>query len=159
MKKTFLFVSAFLILAIFQGCEKNSARKTGLATGQTKPFQTARGKSVADIMNEAKNGANSEQEKQIASAEENGQNLRTETERSNSDASAIDLGKIDLDLTAQSATMVYSQVFNMMIEPEKFAGKVIKMKGLYMVYHDEEENKDYHACVIPDATACCYQGA
>ncbi|MCR5290139.1 MAG: hypothetical protein K6E51_09130 [Treponema sp.] len=65
---------------------------------------------------------------------------------------------IDLDLTKQSSTMVYSQVFNMMISPEDFIGKTIKMQGLCSVYHDEEDNKDYYACIIMDATACCAQG-
>lgn len=65
---------------------------------------------------------------------------------------------IDVDLTDMSATMVYSEVFNMMMEPEKYMGKTIKMNGMYTVYFDEEAEKRYHACIISDATACCSQG-
>jgi len=65
---------------------------------------------------------------------------------------------IDVDLTAISSTMVYSEVYNMMIDPEQYVGKKIKMRGLFSTYHDEASGKDYHACIIQDATACCSQG-
>lgn len=66
--------------------------------------------------------------------------------------------EINLDLTKQSATVVYSQVFNMMVEPETFVGKKIRLNGIATAIHDEEENKDYFACIVMDATACCAQG-
>ncbi len=64
----------------------------------------------------------------------------------------------DLDLSMLSGTVVYSQVYNMMSEPETYIGKVIKMAGYYSAYEDTERGVVYHACVIPDATACCAQG-
>lgn len=64
----------------------------------------------------------------------------------------------DLDLSTLSGTVVYSQVYNMMYEPEAYIGKVIKMAGYYSAYEDTERGVVYHACVIPDATACCAQG-
>ncbi len=66
--------------------------------------------------------------------------------------------KVDVDLTQLSSTMVYSEVFAMMMDPEKYDGKRIKMTGLYNYYHDAMVNKDYSACVVQDATACCAQG-
>ena len=33
-----------------------------------------------------------------------------------------------------------------------------KMAGYYSAYEDKERGVVYHACVIPDATACCAQG-
>ncbi|MCR4591516.1 MAG: hypothetical protein K5668_11955 [Lachnospiraceae bacterium] len=65
---------------------------------------------------------------------------------------------IDVDLTIMSSTMVYAEVFNMVYNPENYTGKTVKMKGIYAVYHDENQEKTYHACVISDATACCSQG-
>ncbi|MBQ7587701.1 MAG: hypothetical protein IJT37_06715 [Lachnospiraceae bacterium] len=67
-------------------------------------------------------------------------------------------GECDVDLTVLSSTMVYSEVYNMMYYPENYIGKTVKMKGLYAVYHDENTDKFYHACIIQDATACCEQG-
>lgn len=65
---------------------------------------------------------------------------------------------IDVDLTKLSSTMVYSEVYNMMIYPDQYVGKTIKMQGQYNEYYDEETDKTYYACVIADATACCQQG-
>ncbi len=64
----------------------------------------------------------------------------------------------DVDLTKLSSTMVYSEVYNMMITPDKYAGKKIKMSGNFGIYQDETTGKIYFACLIADATACCSQG-
>ena len=32
------------------------------------------------------------------------------------------------------------------------------MAGYYSAYEDKERGVVYHACLIPDATACCAQG-
>ena len=63
-----------------------------------------------------------------------------------------------IDLTTLSATMVYSEVFMMMREPEDFIGKTVKMKGLFNYYHDEDSDISYYSCIIQDALACCSQG-
>ena len=63
----------------------------------------------------------------------------------------------DIDLTRLSATMVYAQVFNMIVEPEKFEGKTVKMRGQFKVY-PMDKNENVYAVVISDATACCQQG-
>lgn len=65
---------------------------------------------------------------------------------------------IDVDLTTLSSTMVYAEVYHMMVQPQDYIGKTIKMNGLFSSYHDEETGKDYFACIILDATACCSQG-
>lgn len=65
---------------------------------------------------------------------------------------------VDIDLTAMSATMVYSEVFQMMYHPEDYIGKTIKMTGMYDAFHDDATGNDYYACIIMDATACCSQG-
>ena len=65
---------------------------------------------------------------------------------------------VDLDLSAMSGTVVYAQVYNMMVEPQAWLGKMIRMAGYYNYYDDQEHGIVYHACIIPDATACCAQG-
>ena len=67
-------------------------------------------------------------------------------------------GNIDVDLTVLSSTMVYSEVYNMMVSPEEYVGKTVKMDGLFAYYHDEATGNFYFACIIQDATACCAQG-
>ena len=65
---------------------------------------------------------------------------------------------VDIDLTILSSTMVYSEVYDMMVTPENYIGKTIRMDGYYSCYHDEGTDATYFACIIMDATACCSQG-
>ena len=65
--------------------------------------------------------------------------------------------QIDLDLSKMSGTIVYSQIYNMMYDPEAYLGKVIRIAGYYDVYEEEATGIVYWACVVPDATACCAQ--
>lgn len=65
---------------------------------------------------------------------------------------------VDLDLTKLSSTLIYSEVYNMLITPDNYKGKIIKMKGQFNQYTDEQTGKTYNAVIIPDATACCQQG-
>lgn len=71
---------------------------------------------------------------------------------------------VDLDISKMSATMVYAEIFNMIIEPERYVGKTIRIKGQFYVYEKEDQepyvngSSRVYACVIQDATACCAQG-
>ncbi len=65
---------------------------------------------------------------------------------------------VDVDLTSLSSTMVYSEVFNMMMEPVAYEGQTVKMDGNCAIYTDEETGNTYYACVVQDATQCCSQG-
>ncbi|WP_352400774.1 hypothetical protein [Anaerotignum sp.] len=65
---------------------------------------------------------------------------------------------VDLDLTALSSTMLYSEVYNIVMSPNDYIGKTLKMKGLFRTYASLESDTTYFAVVIPDATACCEQG-
>ena len=65
---------------------------------------------------------------------------------------------VDLDLSGMSGTVVYAQVYNMMCDPDSYLGKVIRMAGYYNYFDDQTHGIVYHACIVPDATACCAQG-
>ncbi|MBB5224934.1 hypothetical protein [Treponema ruminis] len=75
-------------------------------------------------------------------------------------ALAADGSKIDYDLSEMNSNMVYSQVFNMMIEPEIYDDKVIKMRGNFAVYPNSPtaNGGTSYAVIISDALACCQQG-
>lgn len=66
----------------------------------------------------------------------------------------------DVDLTKMSATMVYAKVFDMLINPENYEGKKVRMHGTFDVFEFEESGKLHRsfACIVQDATACCAQG-
>ncbi len=65
---------------------------------------------------------------------------------------------IDVDLTAISGILVYSEVYNMMASPANYMGKKIKMEGIYAIYFDDTYSTRYDACIVQDATACCATG-
>lgn len=66
--------------------------------------------------------------------------------------------KYDIDISRMSGTMVYGQVYQMVMYPSKYLGKHIKMKGIFSSYYDEELERRFYGCVIQDALACCSQG-
>lgn len=82
----------------------------------------------------------------------------TETEKETLPAVLSLTEGIDVDLTILSSTMVLSQVNDMMVYPENYKGKVVKMAGYFTYYHDDQTGKDYYACIIQDALACCSSG-
>lgn len=73
-------------------------------------------------------------------------------ENINSDSSIL-----DFDLTKMNANMVYAQIFNLMMEPEKYDGKIFKMTGNFIKVNDPD-GKPAYAVIIKDALACCQQG-
>ncbi len=65
---------------------------------------------------------------------------------------------VDVDLTALSSTMVYAEVYNMMVNPADYLGKVVKMRGAYYASYYDVTQEYYHYVIVKDATACCQQG-
>jgi len=64
----------------------------------------------------------------------------------------------DIDLTLLSDTVVNAEVYNMLVTPENYTDKIVRMTGEYQEYADEQTGELYHSCVIYDALACCQQG-
>lgn len=64
----------------------------------------------------------------------------------------------DVDLTEMTSTMVYAEVYNMMLSPNDYIGKTIKMSGTFSAFEVPETGNIYYACIVQDATACCQKG-
>ena len=62
-----------------------------------------------------------------------------------------------MDMTFMSSTVIYSEVLNMMTNPEEYAGKTIRITGFFATGEDDDGNPVV-GCIIPDATQCCAQG-
>ena len=60
--------------------------------------------------------------------------------------------------TQLSSTVVYAEVYNMLVTPANYTDKTVRMTGEYQEYIDEQTGELYHSCVIYDALACCQQG-
>ncbi len=151
----FKFVALSLIVVIL------AATACGNENGQ-KTNDTSL--SVSEVTEQTENVSVSESSNPVDIQDEEVAQIEVPTPAENEDnetepdtESSSDSG-IDIDLTQLSATMVYSEVFQMMYYPENYVGKSVKMEGLYDHYHDDNTGKDYYACIIQDATACCAQG-
>ena len=111
----------------------------------------------------AGNDASSSNEKSSASAESIPTPKEQETP-GESEPSQPYAGKVDVDLTVLSSTMVYSEVYNMLYnDPAHYLGKTVKAKGTFSLYQlvtDGVLQPDpvAYACIIADATACCAEG-
>ena len=66
--------------------------------------------------------------------------------------------KTDLDMTGLNYNMISSLLFNMLVEPETYLGKRIKMKGQFYSEFDETNLVRHYSVLIYDATACCQTG-
>ena len=82
----------------------------------------------------------------------------SESYSSNNEMNYPVYNKIDIDLTTMNATLVYSQVLNMLNEPNEYINKIVKMKGLFVPYESTNPDYCYPAIMIKDATACCANG-
>lgn len=65
-------------------------------------------------------------------------------------------GLYDLDLSLMGSSLVYANVYDMMMNPGKYLGKHIRIRGNFATA--SVGDVVYFACIIPDATACCSQG-
>ncbi len=65
---------------------------------------------------------------------------------------------VDIDLTTLNAVLVYTQVYDMVSNPENYIGKTVKMHGSFGYYYEASVDTYYFGIVVQDATACCAQG-
>lgn len=64
---------------------------------------------------------------------------------------------IDIDLTNLSTTMLFSEIYNIVVNFEEYSGKYIKITGVFGEYKDLISQEYFPAIFISDATACCVQ--
>lgn len=120
-------------------------------------------KIISDAKNKQEN-SKSDTKKEVSKKEVNKKEVADDAGKgkSSKSKSKTNGNKIDVDLNNLNANVVYSQVFLMMTEPDKFIGKRIRMSGQFNVYAAQEGNPsgvtEYYAIIIADAQACCQQG-
>ena len=120
-------------------------------------------KIISDAKNKQEN-SKSNTKKEVSKKEVNKKEVAGDAGKgkSSKSKSKTNSNKIDVDLNNLNANVVYSQVYLMMTEPDKFIGKRIRMSGQFNVYAAQEGNPsgvtEYYAIIIADAQACCQQG-
>ena len=147
MNKLIVLLLVLVLLVTMTGCggKNDSANRT---QGQTSTVEDVIEQGIAEEDGAAQETEPEPEEKPVQTPEE------TEPE----DGGSTEKPQIDVDLTVMSATMVYSEVNDMMIAPENYVGKTVKMEGDFAVYYDAPTDTYYYACVVQDATACCSSG-
>ena len=116
-----------------------------------------------DVGNDTGNDTLSSNEEASASAESIPTPKEQETP-GESKPSHPSAGKVDVDLTVLSSTMVYAEVYNMLYnDPESYLGKTVRARGEFSIYQlvvDGVLQPDpvAYACIIADAAACCAEG-
>lgn len=150
MKKLIKYMVLFLCILLMTGCSnKKSVGGKNITTVN----------SVNKIINEQINNENKDKttdnENQSPSDE-----LSKETESTIKDTEDIQKTKgiVDYDLTQMSSDLVYATVYQMMVTPEEYEGKMFRIDGNFYATYYEATKKYYFYCVIQDVTACCAQG-
>ena len=138
------------------------AEESGLGSSEKKTVKTPDNyNSDSSSGGNDANGSTSGSESGIGSSSSSNSNASSDTTSSQAmEESVPDTSHdgIDIDLTMLSATMVYTEVYSIMSDPDSYKGKVVRMKGAYSAFYDSSTDKYYFACIIKDATACCAQG-
>ena len=152
MKKWTRIFLIMILTVMAIGCIKGGTAQT--ESDDTNSVQTSSeissDENEEDSKEDTLTDAPKDVEEPVNTADENTDNGEVETSEGSDD--------IDVDLTAISGILVYSEVYNMMSAPENYMGKKIKMEGIYAIYFDDTYSTRYDACIVQDATACCATG-
>lgn len=65
---------------------------------------------------------------------------------------------VELDLSKMNADLAYAFIFQIVVEPEKYEGKTIRMTGTFETFYDDAPYGRHDYCIITDVLACCAQG-
>ena len=65
---------------------------------------------------------------------------------------------VEIDLSKMNADLAYAFIFQIIVEPEKYEGKTVRMNGTYEAYYDNAPYGRHDYCIITDVLACCAQG-
>lgn len=107
---------------------------------------------------QAQGEARTERAAESAASGERTAEMGKDTESTAEEKAQMEAAGEPLDLTALSSTMVYSEVYNMVMSPERYIGREVTMEGEFSAFFNQRTGKTYFACIISDATACCAQG-
>ncbi len=152
MKKWTRIFLIMILTVMAIGCIKGGTAQTESTDTNSAqaPAEISSDGNEEDSKEEALTDAPKDTEEPANTADENTDNGEVETSEGSDD--------VDVDLTAISGILVYSEVYNMMSTPENYMGKKIKMEGIYTIYFNDSYSVRYDACIVQDATACCATG-
>ena len=152
MKKEIVQISAsILILLAVSSCSEKSSYSAGGVPKQNK---------VANIIEEKIKEEESSEIKPSDSARQEETSNSDNYDFYGSSFEEISAPKTDveLDLSKMNADFAYAFIFQIVVEPEKYEGKTVRMSGTYEAYYDNAPYGRHDYCIITDVLACCAQG-
>lgn len=163
-KERMLVLAAAALVAL-SGCaggEDPSREGTGVRSTSTTVSQVLEGalQEETPLPEESEEALapETEEAEQEAESEEPEEELKAEQEQEEQEPEEEQADGIDIDLTQMNSTMVYSEVYSIMADPESFVGKTIRVRGYGSSFYYETTDAVYYSVIIPDASACCAQG-
>ena len=70
----------------------------------------------------------------------------------------MEIEHIDVDLTQLGPMIISAQVSRMLMEPDKYLGQTVRVKGSYFSFFWNEGNMRLHYVVLDLTVGCCGQG-
>lgn len=159
MKKITKWMVLFLLILSVTGCSNNNSNRN--AANNSNSVDKVMSEQIGSTDDTSENADNENTNIETPGTEtidtEENSGTDSETEQSEETAPQSADG-VDYDLTTMGSDMIYATVYQMMVDPDSYIGKTIRMDGLYYAGYDERTEKYYHYCIIQDAMACCAQG-
>ncbi len=75
-------------------------------------------------------------------------------EQSGGSAATNDAVKVDFDFTRMNSTMMATYSYRLAANPKEFAGKTLRISGIFLTRVDEEDGKRYFGCLMGNSEGC-----
>lgn len=153
MKKRYVIVCMLMIINLVTGCGSKDNANSKIKNSN--PVDTVIQNQIDKSMLE-----NTVKQDESASAEElyNSEEQVNDIEEAITSTVAESDLAVDIDMTVMSSDMIYATVYQLVVDPDSYTDKIIRIKGNYYSTYYEPTDQIYHYAIIQDATACCAQG-
>ncbi len=147
-----------LVLSLFTACSQQNANDDSILQNEV-PGDTAQ-----DLFIGNPDVAAQEQSESAAQSENTAQQdgvLHVPTQEEVAlalEQAGVVISDYDIDLTTMSDTIVYSQVYDIMVNYTDYIGKTINLVGQFNSLYYEEIAQTLSFVIINDALGCCPQG-
>ena len=170
MKRFLLFAAVLLAVLALSACGESTSNegRSGFSSTSRTVDEVLREQAANETEGAAQTAGEDETAAESGTSAENGTSAESVTAApeedpaaaGTDDASAVspadDSYLYDVDLTVLNSTMIYSQVLDMVQTPGRYVGQFMRIQGKFS--YTEANDREYFACVVPDATLCCEQG-
>lgn len=161
MKKTGRIILCLICVLLISGCKKDDTAGSKLKKNNSvdSVIQSEIEKEGSSVTTEAATEATTEGTTTEASTTVEATTDTATTEAVTAESQNTNgMDGVDIDLTEMSSDMVYATIYQMLVEPDSYIGKTVRIKGNYYASWYDKTAKYYHYAIIQDAMACCAQG-